>query len=55
MASACAGVARGPPWDLVRALCYDNALCEPFFATLQCKLIERETSLIRSEARLNTD
>ena len=22
--------------------CYDNALCESFFATLECELIDRE-------------
>ncbi len=32
--------------------CYDNALCESFFATLECELIERETFSDRSEARL---
>ena len=23
--------------------CYDNALCESFFATLECELLERES------------
>jgi putative transposase len=32
--------------------CYDNAMCESFFATLECELIERETFSDRSEARL---
>jgi putative transposase len=32
--------------------CYDNAMCESFFATLECELIERETFATRSEARL---
>jgi putative transposase len=32
--------------------CYDNAMCESFFATLECELIERETYATRSEARL---
>ena len=32
--------------------CYDNAMCESFFATLECELIERETFPTRSEARL---
>jgi putative transposase len=32
--------------------CYDNAMCESFFATLECVLIERETFPTRSEARL---
>ncbi len=31
--------------------CYDNALCESFFATLECELIEQETFADRSEAR----
>jgi putative transposase len=33
--------------------CYDNAMCESFFATLECELIERETYDTRSEARLS--
>ena len=32
--------------------CYDNALCESFFATLECELIERSTFRTRGEARL---
>lgn len=32
--------------------CYDNAMCESFFATLECELIERESFTDRSEARL---
>jgi putative transposase len=32
--------------------CYDNAMCESFFATLECELIERETYATRPEARL---
>jgi putative transposase len=32
--------------------CYDNAMCESFFATLECELIEREAFSNRSEARL---
>ena len=32
--------------------CYDNALCESFFATLECELIERGTFRTRGEARL---
>ena len=32
--------------------CYDNAMCESFFATLECELIERESFADRSEARL---
>jgi len=33
--------------------CYDNAMCESFFATLECELIERELFATRSEARLS--
>ena len=33
--------------------CYDNALCESFFATLECELIERTSFATRSEARLS--
>lgn len=33
--------------------CYDNALCESFFATLECELIERESYQTRSDARLS--
>jgi len=33
--------------------CYDNAMCESFFATLECELIERETFANKSEARLS--
>ncbi len=32
--------------------CFDNALCESFFATLECELIDRETFRTRMEARL---
>jgi putative transposase len=32
--------------------CYDNALCESFFATLECELIEREQFTSRAEARM---
>jgi len=32
--------------------CYDNAMCESFFGTLECELIERETFSDRPEARL---
>lgn len=31
---------------------FDNALCESFFATLECELIDRETFRNRTEARL---
>lgn len=32
--------------------CYDNALCESFFATLECELIDRERFETRAEARM---
>lgn len=31
--------------------CYDNALCESFFATLECELLDRRTLRSREEAR----
>ena len=32
--------------------CYDNALCESFFATLECELIERRRFSNRVEAKI---
>jgi putative transposase len=32
--------------------CYDNALCESFFATLECELLDRATFATPAEARL---
>ena len=32
--------------------CYDNAMCESFFATLECELIDR--SVFRSQAAART-
>ena len=32
--------------------CYDNALCESFFATLECELIERRSFRSHAEARM---
>jgi len=32
--------------------CFDNALAESFFATLECELIDRESFRTRTEARL---
>ena len=32
--------------------CYDNALCESFFASLECELINRRRFATKSEARL---
>ena len=31
--------------------CYDNAMCESFFATLECELLDREVFTTREEAR----
>ena len=31
--------------------CFDNAMCERFFATLECELIDREQFATREEAR----
>jgi len=32
--------------------CYDNAMCESFFATLECELIDRSTFRTQAEARM---
>ena len=32
--------------------CYDNAMCESFFATLECELLDRSSFRTQSEARL---
>lgn len=32
--------------------CYDNALCESFFATLECELIERSVFKTKAEAKM---
>ena len=32
--------------------CYDNALCESFFATLECELLNRHRFRTQAEARL---
>jgi putative transposase len=31
---------------------YDNALCESFFATLECELLDRRRFVTRAEAQL---
>ena len=31
--------------------CYDNAMCESFFASLECELIDRRTLRSHTEAR----
>ena len=40
--------------DRVRAVgdCYDNAMCESFFATLECELLDRVRFRCQSEARI---
>ena len=32
--------------------CFDNALCESFFATLECELIDRSVFRTHAEARM---
>ncbi len=32
--------------------CYDNAMCESFFATLECELLDRERFRTQAEARM---
>jgi len=32
--------------------CYDNAMCESFFATLECELLDRKTFRTKAEARM---
>jgi putative transposase len=32
--------------------CYDNAMCESFFATLECELLDRRSFRTHREARL---
>jgi putative transposase len=32
--------------------CYDNAMCECFFATLECELLDRESFQTVREARM---
>ena len=32
--------------------CYDNAMCESFFATLECELIDRRSFRTHAEARM---
>ena len=31
--------------------CYDNALCESFFATVECELLQRQRFATQAEAR----
>jgi putative transposase len=32
--------------------CFDNAMCESFFATLECELLERTSFKTQAEGRL---
>ena len=32
--------------------CYDNAMCESFFATLECELLDRHKFTSQAEARM---
>src|SRR5437879_5490300 len=43
----CHATPRGSVGD-----CYDSALCESFFATLECELLDRRSLQNRSQARL---
>ena len=45
---------RGATVDGSVGDCYDNAMCESFFATLECELIERRSFRSHSEARMAT-
>jgi putative transposase len=33
--------------------CYDNALCESFFATLECERLDRRNYRTQAEARMS--
>ncbi len=33
--------------------CFDNAMCENFFATLECELLDRKTFRTQAEARMS--
>jgi len=39
-------------WMRKRELGYDNALCESFFATLECELLDRQRFATPADARL---
>jgi len=32
--------------------CFDNAMCESFFATLECELLDRKSFKTQAEARM---
>ena len=44
--------ARGGAEGWQQEDCFDNALCESFFATLECELIDRSRFKTQAEARL---
>ena len=50
-ASAAARLASGPRWAR-SATAYDNAMCESFFATLECELLDRITLETPAEGRV---
>jgi putative transposase len=50
LASAAARPASARPWSVGDA--YDNALCESFFATLECELLDRRRFPTQAEARM---
>lgn len=41
---------RGPSLDGPDRTCFDNAITESFFASLECELLDRRTFRTRSEA-----
>jgi putative transposase len=43
---------RRPPFHGERRGCYDNAMCESFFATLECELLDRTRFQNQAEARM---
>ena len=52
--SAAAAAVAGSTWSSTssRGDAYDNALCESFFATLECELLDRQVFTSRSVARM---
>ena len=56
--SAARTQAFAPQWDWLGTMgsvgnYHKNTMCESFFSTLECELIERESYATRSEARLS--
>ncbi len=41
----------GPPWESVGD-CFDNAMCESFFAMLECELLDRRRCESQTEAKM---